>query len=110
MTGPECSRSLRMCSHYVRRARNHRPLLTLAANEMSSGRNAGVAQGSAQFLGAFEVESPAPEASDLPRVHVEPLSQGSVPVGGEILRQESERLEGPRIPPMMEHPSTSVTS
>ena len=31
MTGPECSRSLRTCSHSLRRACNHRCLLTLAA-------------------------------------------------------------------------------
>ena len=33
MTGPEYSRSLRMCSHYVRRTRNHRLVLTFAAND-----------------------------------------------------------------------------
>ena len=40
MTGPECSRSLRTCSHYVRRACNHRRMLTLVATENSSCRNA----------------------------------------------------------------------
>ena len=39
-----------------------------------------------------------------------PVLLGSVPVGGEILRQECGRLERPRILPTMEHPSTSVTS
>ena len=33
MTGPEYSRSLRMCSHCVRRTRNHRLVLTFAAND-----------------------------------------------------------------------------
>ena len=32
-TGPECSRSLRTCSHYVRRACNHRLVLTFDAND-----------------------------------------------------------------------------
>ena len=35
MTNPECSRSLRTCSHSVRRARNHRLVLTLVATETS---------------------------------------------------------------------------
>ena len=68
MTEPERSHSLRTCSHCVRHACNHRPLLNLAANELSSGRNAGVASGGVQFLGAFGVESSAEEASDFPGV------------------------------------------
>ena len=39
-TGPECSRSLRTCSHSVRRTRNHRLLLTLSANEVHRRRPA----------------------------------------------------------------------
>ena len=35
MTGPEYSRSLRTCSHYVRRTCNHRLVLRLVANEIS---------------------------------------------------------------------------
>ena len=35
LTGPECSRSLRTCSHYVRRTCNHRLVLTVVANEIS---------------------------------------------------------------------------
>ena len=38
MTGPECSRSLRTCSHYLRPTCNHRSVLTLVANEMRRRR------------------------------------------------------------------------
>ena len=75
MTEPEYSRSLRTCSQYLRRTCNHRLVLTFGANEISSGRNAGIAQHGAEFCRTYRARSVAEKAPDFRRVRIEPLSQ-----------------------------------